>query len=517
MSVMVLTCFSNSYAQLEIFPKQIEYKSRFERLQNVYFINTGSQNISIDTIYYKSNLYTVRFDSYNHYPLSISPGDTLKMDCILSGYFYVTQSDSTDSLTVVINSLDSAAVNVKIDFYETLKTGTISGNVTSNQVLVPDAEVKFYLNGTHLLKSVYTDINGDYSIELPVGLYKISAQKESYELLFHDLKDNPLEADGVIVTESSNDTVNFDLKPKISTGVSLSGKIYDQISAAPINRGIVVIRRGRHTPSKILGSNNPDTYSTQINYDGTYNFDDLTAGYYYIQVFSDYFIPTYFDQDNTSEFYWQNGDSVNISGSLSNYNITMSRDSSFGGGSISGKVSIGGTGSNRYSDVMVYAQSVPGSLPFNYSFVDSSGNYSIKDLPYGTYRILAQKIGYPDALSNGSITIDTNSFEYSKINILIVSGIAEGNSIPEDFVLFQNYPNPFNPATTIKFIINKTSFVNLRIINTLGQEVAQIYNRELSPGDYKISFSAGDLSSGIYFIALRSDDNLMVKKMILLK
>lgn len=40
------------------------------------------------------------------------------------------------------------------------------------------------------------------------------------------------------------------------------------------------------------------------------------------------------------------------------------------------------------------------------------------------------------------------------------------------YELYQNYPNPFNGITKIKFAISQTGFVNMKIINSGGNEIA---------------------------------------------
>ena len=108
-------------------------------------------------------------------------------------------------------------------------------------------------------------------------------------------------------------------------------------------------------------------------------------------------------------------------------------------------------------------------------------------------------------------------------------------SIPNGFILYQNYPNPFNPVTKIKYSIprGRTSlmkFIQLKVYDVLGTEVAALVNEEKPPGNYEVNFNANNLSSGIYFYRIEiNSDNFKenkvgsegnyseTKKMIILK
>jgi len=80
----------------------------------------------------------------------------------------------------------------------------------------------------------------------------------------------------------------------------------------------------------------------------------------------------------------------------------------------------------------------------------------------------------------------------------------EDDLLPGEFVLYQNYPNPFNPSTTIQFQAPNSSFVNLKVYDILGNEVATLVNEEKPAGTYEVEFSAkGGLASGIYFYKLQ--------------
>ncbi len=94
----------------------------------------------------------------------------------------------------------------------------------------------------------------------------------------------------------------------------------------------------------------------------------------------------------------------------------------------------------------------------------------------------------------------------------------EKNSlIPSNYKLYQNYPNPFNPSTTIKFEIPVKSNVKITVYNILGREVSTLINEVKNPGIYKVEFNGENLSSGVYFYKLQTDNYVTMKKMIILK
>ncbi|MHC1737463.1 MAG: LamG-like jellyroll fold domain-containing protein [Ignavibacteriaceae bacterium] len=88
---------------------------------------------------------------------------------------------------------------------------------------------------------------------------------------------------------------------------------------------------------------------------------------------------------------------------------------------------------------------------------------------------------------------------------------------PSQFELSQNYPNPFNPTTRIEFSIPSDNYVEIKVFNVLGMEVATLLNEHRQAGIHNIEFNASNFSSGIYFYKIVSGNNSEIKKMILLK
>ena len=92
-----------------------------------------------------------------------------------------------------------------------------------------------------------------------------------------------------------------------------------------------------------------------------------------------------------------------------------------------------------------------------------------------------------------------------------------GGEVPKSFSLSQNYPNPFNPNTVIRFQVAAYRFVELKIYNILGKEVAGLVNSNLNPGNYEVKWDALRFASGIYYYKLNAGDFTDTKKMVLVK
>ncbi|MCW9066408.1 MAG: T9SS type A sorting domain-containing protein [Ignavibacteriaceae bacterium] len=129
--------------------------------------------------------------------------------------------------------------------------------------------------------------------------------------------------------------------------------------------------------------------------------------------------------------------------------------------------------------------------PIEYSFIDNSSQagtffYRLKQIDFG------------------------GEYEYSDEIEIEVTG-------PLTFELGQNYPNPFNPGTSINYSIPEAGFVTLDVFNLLGEKVASLVSEVQNAGKYEVNFDASKLTSGVYFYQLQTDNNISVKKMLLLK
>ncbi len=102
-------------------------------------------------------------------------------------------------------------------------------------------------------------------------------------------------------------------------------------------------------------------------------------------------------------------------------------------------------------------------------------------------------------------------------NFGVLTSVDQPEEVSLDFDLSQNYPNPFNPSTIISYSIPKQSNVSLKVYDILGKEVAELVNTEKPAGSYEVDFNAENLSSGIYFYTLKTNNSVLTKKMMLIK
>ena len=132
-----------------------------------------------------------------------------------------------------------------------------------------------------------------------------------------------------------------------------------------------------------------------------------------------------------------------------------------------------------------------------------------------TIRISSNAVAGDSVVSLGGVGIPSTGVRW-------IEDSAEGEGIPTTFSISQNYPNPFNPATEFKFDLPRDCHVKIEIFNILGQKVKTLADEEMRAGSYVADWDGKDhrgveLSSGIYFYQMWTEDFSDIKKMVLLR
>jgi hypothetical protein len=94
--------------------------------------------------------------------------------------------------------------------------------------------------------------------------------------------------------------------------------------------------------------------------------------------------------------------------------------------------------------------------------------------------------------------------------------------IPQKFSISQNYPNPFNTRTLLSISLPAETHVSLVVYNIMGQKVKVLVDDFMSAGIHTITWdgtneSGQTVSSGVYFYRVVTQENVVNKKMVLIK
>ncbi len=114
-----------------------------------------------------------------------------------------------------------------------------------------------------------------------------------------------------------------------------------------------------------------------------------------------------------------------------------------------------------------------------------------------------------------------NNYGYGVIDVMAAidyeTSSINHNNIPDEFLILNVYPNPFNPTTTIRFSLEARHASLLQVFDITGRLVETIENDKLLPGEHAYTWDASGLSSGIYFVQLKTPSGSITQKITYLK
>ena len=77
--------------------------------------------------------------------------------------------------------------------------------------------------------------------------------------------------------------------------------------------------------------------------------------------------------------------------------------------------------------------------------------------------------------------------------------------------------NPFNPSTTLSYMISQNSTIKIEIYNVIGQRVATLIDGQQPAGTHMVRWDASMMSSGTYFVRMEAKNNIITRKLLLVK
>jgi hypothetical protein len=78
---------------------------------------------------------------------------------------------------------------------------------------------------------------------------------------------------------------------------------------------------------------------------------------------------------------------------------------------------------------------------------------------------------------------------------------------------FKVYPNPTKSYSNVEFVVSETGMVQLELIDLFGNRIKILYHETCMAGaHYVIKVNAQDLPNGIYFVRLINSNEVLQKK-----
>jgi hypothetical protein len=133
--------------------------------------------------------------------------------------------------------------------------------------------------------------------------------------------------------------------------------------------------------------------------------------------------------------------------------------------------------------------------------------------------VIRWPLGYRQVITDVAINQyhDMKEPDYSS-----VQNYRDKNSKAISFKLNQNYPNPFNPKTNIEYSISKTTDVEIVVYDINGRAIITLVNQKQNSGFYNVTWDGRDeagktVSTGIYIYKMKANEQILSKKMALIK
>jgi PKD repeat protein len=141
----------------------------------------------------------------------------------------------------------------------------------------------------------------------------------------------------------------------------------------------------------------------------------------------------------------------------------------------------------------------------------------------GTYQMCLSIYTYQGCTSSTCNYVTTHSMvstagTHTTINVVKGSpamGILEENKVLNSWNL---YPNPGNEAMHLEYNLSKSSVVDIRIYNLLGQEVLKVENNtEQQAGSHRVDAQVGGLDVGTYLVQIVTDGHRETKRLTVIR
>ncbi|PCI99881.1 MAG: hypothetical protein COB15_03590 [Flavobacteriales bacterium] len=155
-------------------------------------------------------------------------------------------------------------------------------------------------------------------------------------------------------------------------------------------------------------------------------------------------------------------------------------------------------------------------------------------LPAGTVSIGTYPYNFTDVATSSLIAIANAAFDYTKAHAVVmvvdastgevlnakkasITTITSVKDVEAAKFHLNVYPNPTNESSNVSFYLDTDNTVKMEVYNAMGSLVYAEHAGNLTKGNHQFTFDGSDLNSGFYFVNLTIGNEVITKKISLLK
>ena len=437
----------------------------------------------------------------------------------------VTAGPSEFLLPMALNYLDTIVDNSRYEGYldysgTPVRVVRTMAKIMSadgyGSLITPDASYSDVILG----KEVINQIDSIFVDFIGTGNYTFFTQITDITHRFHFLRNNTFASTHLmqINTDTTETITRYGWYTLPVDFGSIAGAIYDT-TGGPITTGEMYLYRenSNFTKNDILAT-------TQINNNGTYQFDSIPYGEYRIAARPDLgMYPNVFTTYYGDTTDWVNCQTAITTADTAGIDINvLYGNAQVGTSSIEGNLSLNTWLKNNdpVPGIDIIVEKDPEEEPIIETNTDIFGNFSIPALDDGDYQIWVDMPGLPMAgtynftVANGAIVSSLN-FEVGADEIfpttMVITSINE--SIINQSGRVKIYPNPFVDNTIVNIDTESETKISIDVYDITGKLVYKVIQAQLNSGPTSYTINGLD-DAGIYLVKVTLGESVECLRII---
>tara|TARA_B100001142_G_scaffold306470_1_gene336310 strand:- start:588 stop:3284 length:2697 start_codon:yes stop_codon:yes gene_type:complete len=116
--------------------------------------------------------------------------------------------------------------------------------------------------------------------------------------------------------------------------------------------------------------------------------------------------------------------------------------------------------------------------------------------------------------NDGLLVVGTHGNGIYQTNLTSVGDVLSVDNLSEEIFDLSVFPNPVKDKLALNFNIKKSGEASVILYDELGRRIGKKYNEKVYFGNNNIQIDLTDFRSGIYFVSLKIDEDIITKQII---